>query len=91
MLLGIGHTGRSVRRSPCASLQRSVCTSFVRMRKMCRLFPDISSPANIWNMSDNEIDEGESISNYCTLYSKKKLSYLACGMKGRNISILIIL
>ena len=27
------------------------------------LFPDISSPANIWNMSDDESDEEESSSN----------------------------
>ena len=33
------------------------------------LFPDISLPANIWNESDDESDEEESISNYCTLYS----------------------
>ena len=33
------------------------------------LFPDISSPSNIWNKSDDEIDEEESISNDCTLYS----------------------
>ena len=33
------------------------------------LFPDISSPANIWNGSDDKIDKEESISNYCTLYS----------------------
>ena len=30
-------------------------------------FPDISSPANIWNMSDDENDEEESISNDFTL------------------------
>ena len=34
-----------------------------------RLFPDISSPANIWNKSDDESDEEYSISNYCTAYS----------------------
>ena len=34
-----------------------------------RLFPDISSPANIWNESDDKSDEEESISNYCTSYS----------------------
>ena len=34
-----------------------------------RLFPDISSPANIWNESDDKSYEKESISNYCTLYS----------------------
>ena len=32
--------------------------------------PDISSPANIWNISDDEIDEDESISNDFTLYSE---------------------
>ena len=35
-----------------------------------RVFPDISSSANIWNMSDDESDEEESISNYFTLYSE---------------------
>ena len=34
-----------------------------------RLLPDISSQSNIWNDSDNKIDEEDSISNYCTLYS----------------------
>ena len=34
-----------------------------------RLFPDISSPANIWNELDDKSDEEESISKYCTLYS----------------------
>ena len=35
-----------------------------------RFFPDISSPANIWTTYDDESDEEESISNYCTLYSE---------------------
>ena len=35
-----------------------------------RLFPDISSPANVWNDSDDESDEEESISNDFTLYSE---------------------
>ena len=35
-----------------------------------RLFPDIFSPANLCNMSDDKSDEEESISNYCTLYSE---------------------
>ena len=35
-----------------------------------RVFPDISSPSNIWNMSDDKIDEEESISNDSTLYSE---------------------
>ena len=30
--------------------------------------PDILSPANIWNMSDDKSDEEESILNDCTLY-----------------------
>ena len=34
------------------------------------VLPDILSPANIWNMSDDESDEEESISNDCTLYSE---------------------
>ena len=34
-----------------------------------KLFPHISSPANIWNMSDDEIDEEESSSNYYAEYS----------------------
>ena len=32
-----------------------------------RVLPDISSLANIWNMSDDENDEEESISNDFTL------------------------
>ena len=32
------------------------------------VLPDISSPSNIWNMSDDESDEEESMSNDCTLY-----------------------
>ena len=35
-----------------------------------RVVPEISSPANIWNMSDDESDEEESISNNLTLYSE---------------------
>ena len=35
-----------------------------------RVFPDILSPANIWNMSDDESYEEESISDYFTLYSE---------------------
>ena len=35
-----------------------------------RLFQDISSPDNIWNDSDDESDEEESISNDYTLYSE---------------------
>ena len=34
-----------------------------------KLFPDILSPFNIWNESDDESNEGESTSNYCTVYS----------------------
>ena len=34
------------------------------------VFPDIFSPDNIWNMSDDESDEEELISNYCTLCSE---------------------
>ena len=34
-----------------------------------KLFPDISSPTNIWNMSDDESDEEDSLSNYYTEYS----------------------
>ena len=52
---------------------------YLRITKQCiektksdldyqRVFPDISSPANIWNMSDDKNDEEESISNDCTLY-----------------------
>ena len=76
---------------------------YLRMTKQCIdkkksytdykiLFPDISPPANIWNDSDDESDEEESILNYCTLYSDSIcFSYLACGLNGINISILIIL
>ena len=35
-----------------------------------RLFPDITSTANILNESDEKIDEEDSISNDCTLYSE---------------------
>ena len=53
---------------------------FLRITKHCiektisdidyyRLFLEILSPANIWNASDDESDEEESISNDCTLYS----------------------
>ena len=59
---------------------------YSRMTKQCiekyifdiyyqRLFPDISSPANIWDESNDESDEEESISNYCTLYSDKYLFF----------------
>ena len=34
------------------------------------VFPDISSLANICNMSDDESDEEESISNNLTMYSE---------------------
>ena len=34
-----------------------------------RVFPDISSPDNIWNMSDDKSDEEESSSNDYTEYS----------------------
>ena len=33
------------------------------------LFPDISSLSNIWDESDDESDEEESIYNDCTFYS----------------------
>ena len=33
-----------------------------------RVFPDISSPASIWKISDDECDGEESISNDSTLY-----------------------
>ena len=35
-----------------------------------RVLPDISLPANKWNMSDEKSDEEESISNDFTLYSE---------------------
>ena len=35
-----------------------------------RVFPEISSPANICNMSDDKSDEEESISKNLTLYSE---------------------
>ena len=35
-----------------------------------KLFQVISSPASIWNESDDERDEEESISNDCTAYSE---------------------
>ena len=34
------------------------------------MFPDISSRSNKWNESDDKIDEEESISKYCTLFSE---------------------
>ena len=35
-----------------------------------RVFPDILSPVNKWNISDDESDEEESISNDFTLFSE---------------------
>ena len=35
-----------------------------------KLLPEINSTSNIWNMSDDKIDEEESSSNYYTYYSK---------------------
>ena len=35
-----------------------------------KLLPDISSPANIWNESDDDCNEEESLSNYYTEYSE---------------------
>ena len=57
-----------------------------------RVFPDISSPDNIWNMYVGESDEEESISNNLTLYPEIfALLYTSCEIKGRNISIPIVL
>ena len=52
---------------------------YLRMTKQCiertksdldyqRVFPDVSSLANIWNMSDDESDEEESTSKDSILY-----------------------
>ena len=41
-----------------------------------KLFPDISSPANIWNDSDEEIDEGDSLSNDYTEHSENIFFYI---------------
>ena len=35
-----------------------------------KLFPEILSPGNIWNKSDDESDEEQLISNDCTVYSE---------------------
>ena len=53
---------------------------YSRMTKQCiekqisdiyykKLIPDINSTANIWNMSDDEIDEEDFLSNNYTDYS----------------------
>ena len=57
-----------------------------------RVFPDISSLANIWNKSDEKSDKEESKSNDCATYSDNIcFSYKSCVIEERNISILIIL
>ena len=48
-----------------------------------RVFPDISSLVNKWNMSYDESDEEELISKNLTLYSENIfLSYPTCEIKG---------
>ena len=57
-----------------------------------RVFPDISSPASIWNMSDDESDEEESISNGFTLYPENICFVVYSFWNEReNISMLIML
>ena len=53
-----------------------------------RLFPDISSPANIWNESDDKSDEEESIPNYCTLYSENIYFVISnlCNEREKHIN-----
>ena len=48
------------------------------------VFHDISSPANTWNISDDESDEEESISNYCTLYSENICFVVSSLWNKRN-------
>ena len=40
-----------------------------------RLFPDILSPANIWNDPDDESDEEESMSHDCNPYVLLKILF----------------
>ena len=42
-----------------------------------RVFPDVSSLSNIWNMSDDESDEEYSISNNLTLYYENICSVMS--------------
>ena len=44
-----------------------------------RVLPDISSPANISNISDDESDEEESISKNLTLYSEN-VCFVICSL-----------
>ena len=49
-----------------------------------RVFPEISSSANIWNMSDDKSDEEDSISFYCTLYSENICFVISSLCNGRE-------
>ena len=53
-----------------------------------RGFPDISSQANIWNISDDKSDEEESISNDCTLYSENICFFISslCNEMEKRIN-----
>ena len=57
-----------------------------------RVFPEVSSYANIWITSDDKSDEEEPTVKdlICTL-KIYVFSYRTCGIKGRNISIPIML
>ena len=52
-----------------------------------RVFPDMLSPANIWNISDDKSDKEESISNYYTLYSGKKWFFISSWWNEREKDI----
>ena len=57
-----------------------------------KLFPDINSPANIWNMSDNKSDEKETSSNDYTQYSEDLCLVISkMWIERENISIIIML
>ena len=67
---------------------------YSRMTKQCiekktrswlsDIFPGISSPDNIWNMSNDKSDEEESISNNLTLYSENICFVISSLCKKRE-------
>ena len=53
-----------------------------------RLFPEILSPPNIWNESDDKSDEEESISNHCTSFSENICFVISnlCNEREKHIN-----
>ena len=53
-----------------------------------RPLPNLLSPDNIWNESDDESDEGESISNYFTLYSDNACFVISnlCNEREKHVN-----